>query len=192
MKFFRRKYLINQDLQLRYSILFIVIAITGNICSVVLFNVFALKELDALLWSTHISVRTTAEVLNPLFLTVNIATFLFITALSILSGIWMIRNASGPLFRMSRDIDRIADGDLSTSVLLREKDEFQYVADALNNMATMLRAEFLSITNKYDDISRMLAAVDQSAREGAVSPEACDSIIKNITDLEAQLSNYKT
>lgn len=192
MRFWQRKYLVDRSLQMRYSVLFVIIALAGNICSVVIFNVLALKNLDAVMWSTHIGVRTTAEILNPLFISVNTATFIFIAILLIMSGMWMIRKASGPLYRMSRDIDRIAEGNLSVNVSLREKDAFQNVADSLNEMTVRLRTEFSVIHDKCNDISRSLEDLDQISRDRAVSPEDCDTVMKHITDLEAQLDKFQT
>jgi methyl-accepting chemotaxis protein len=191
MKFMRRKYLIDQGLQMRYSILFIIIALAGNLCSVIVFNSLALKKLDSIMWSTHISVSTTADLLNPFFISVNVATFLFIAVLSIITGIWMIRNTSGPLYRMSKDIRKVAEGDLSTSVSLREKDEFQDVAETLNTMVGQLRSEFVAITGKYTDISKLLAGLESPSRKGEVSPEDYDALLKNISDIESRLNKFQ-
>jgi methyl-accepting chemotaxis protein len=187
----RRKYLIDKGLQMRYSILFVIIALAGNVCSVIVFNSLALKKLDSVIWSTHIGVGTTADLLNPFFISVNVATFLFISVLSIITGIWMIRNASGPLYRMSKDIRIIADGDLSTTVSLREKDEFQDVAESLNTMVGKLRSEFVAITGKYTDISRLLAGLETPSKKGEVSPTDCDAILNNISELESRLSKFQ-
>ena len=191
MKFFRRKYLINQGVQMRYSILFVIIALAGNVCSLVLFNSLALKKLDSIMWSTHISVSTTADLLNPLFISVNVATFIFIAVLSIITGIWMIRNASGPLYRMSKDIRKIAEGDLSTTVSLRGKDEFQDVAETLNTMAGKLKSKFASIADEYTEISRLLAGLETPVRNGEVSPKDYDVLVGKISDIQSRVNNFK-
>lgn len=191
MNFLRRKYLVNQGLQMRYSILFAVIALAGNVCSVIAFNSLALKKLDSIMWSTHIGVRTTADLLSPFFISVNVATFLFMAVLSLITGIWMIRNTSGPLYRMARDIRKITAGDLSTTVSLREKDEFQDVAETLNTMAGKLRSEFASISDEYKDISELLAGLETPVRKGDVSPKDYDLLIEKISDIHSRLTTFK-
>ena len=104
MKFRRRKYVINSGLQMRFSFLFIVVALLGNILAVGAFNMFSLKKLDAARWSTHLNIDSTGELLYPVFLYVNIGAFLFITMLFIIVGAWMLRKTTGPLIRMSKDI----------------------------------------------------------------------------------------
>jgi methyl-accepting chemotaxis protein len=191
MKFRRRKYLINAGMQIRYSILFVIIAVLGNICAVAVFNILASKKLDSVIWSTHISVASTDQLIGPLFIYVNAATFAFITILLILSGIWMIRNSSGPLFRMSKDINKIAEGDLSTNISLREKDEFQDVAIDLNQMTEKLREDFSLTKENCLNISKSLGTLKTLLAAGKISEGNYDNVLENINDLKSGLNRFQ-
>ena len=191
MKFRRRKYLINAGMQIRYSVLFVIIAVLGNICAVAAFNTLASKKLDSVIWSTHINVESTDQLIGPLFIYVNAATFAFITILLILTGIWMIRNASGPLNRMSKDISRIAEGDLSTNISLREKDEFQDVAIDLKNMAEKLRADFSSTKDNCLNISTSLGTLKTLLDAGKISEGSYDTVLENINNLKSGLNKFQ-
>jgi methyl-accepting chemotaxis protein len=191
MKFRRRKYLINAGMQIRYSILFVIIAVLGNICAVAVFNILASKKLDSVIWSTHISVESTDQLIGPLFIYVNAATFAFITILLIISGIWMIRNSSGPLFRMSKDINKIAEGDLSTNIYLREKDEFQDVAIDLNHMTEKLREAFSSTKENCLNISKSLGTLKTLLAAGKISEGNYDNVLENINNLRSSLNKFQ-
>ncbi len=191
MKFRRRKYLISASLQVRYSVLFVIIAILGNICAVTIFNILASKKLDSVIWSTHISVESTDQLIGPLFIYVNAATFAFITVLLILSGIWMIRNSSGPLYRMERDINKIAEGDLSTNISLREKDEFQDVAIDLSHMTEKLRADFSSTKENCLNISKSLGTLKTLLAAGKISEGNYDNVLENINNLKSGLNRFQ-
>lgn len=191
MKFRRRKYLINTSMQIRYSVLFVFIAILGNICAVALFNTLASKKLDSIIWSTHINVESTDQLIGPLFIYVNAAIFAFITILLILSGIWMIRNSSGPLYRMAKDINKIAEGDLSTNISLRGKDEFQDVAIDLNHMTEKLRTDFSSIKENCLNISKSLGRLKTSIDAGKVPDSNYDTVLENINDLKSGLNKFQ-
>jgi len=191
MKFRRRKYLINAGMQIRYSVLFVIIAILGNICAVAIFNILASKKLDSVIWSTHINVESTGQLIGPLFIYVNTATFAFITILLILSGIWMIRNSSGPLYRMARDINKIAEGDLSTNISLREKDEFQDVAIDLNHMTEKLRADFSSTKENCLNISKSLGTLKTLLAAGKISEGIYDNVLENINNLRSGLNKFQ-
>ncbi len=191
MKFRRRKYLISASLQIRYSVLFVIIAVLGNFCAVAVFNTLASKKLESVIWSTHISIKSTDQLIAPLFIYVNAATFAFITILLIISGIWMIRNSSGPLYRMSRDINKIAEGDLSINISLREKDEFQDVAIDLNHMTEKLRTDFSSIKENCLNISQSLGRLKTSLDDGKVSEGNYDNVLENINDLKSGLNKFQ-
>jgi len=171
--------------------MFVIIAILGNICAVAVFNFLASKKLDSVIWSTHISVGSTDQLIGPLFIYVNAATFAFITILLILSGIWMIRNSSGPLYRMARDINKIAEGDLTTNISLRGKDEFQDVAIDLSHMIDKLRADFSSTKENCLNISKSLGTLKKLLETGKISKGSYDTVLENINNLKADLNKFQ-
>ena len=190
MKYRRRNYMINSGLQMRYSFLFIIAALLGNICAVGAFNMLSLKKLEAARWSTHLNVESTGELLYPVFLYVNIGAFLFITLLFIIAGIWMLRKTTGPLIRMSKDISRVTEGDLSSQIVLRQKDEFKDVADELNIMTEKLRGRFINIKDKYESISQSVAMLEK----GSGDKEAATTynlILKDIEGLETEINKFR-
>ncbi len=191
MKFRRRKYVINSGLQMRFSFLFIIVALLGNVLAVGLFNILSLKKLEAARWSTHLSVESTGELLYPVFLYVNIGAFLFITLLFIIIGAWMLRKTTGPLIRMSKDINRIAEGDLSSQIVLRQKDEFKDVADELNIMTEKLRERFINIKDKYESITQSVAILEKGHGDKEATVTTCNSILKNIEGLEAETNKFR-
>ena len=191
MKYRRRNYMINSGLQMRYSFLFIIVALLGNICAVGAFNLLSLKKLEATRWSTHLNVESTGELLYPVFLYINIGAFLFISLLFILIGAWMLRKTTGPLIRMSKDISRVTEGDLSSQIVLRQKDEFKDVADELNVMTENLKGRFINIKDKYESISRSVAMLEKDTGERDAASTAYSSILKNIEGLEEEINKFR-
>ena len=149
----RRKYIIDARFQMRFTLLFILISIAGNILAVTAFNTFAMKQLDAVLWSTHIGFESTDELLRPIFLYVNGAGIIFISLMMLAAGYVMMKKTSGPLFRMSRDLEKITDGDLSARITLRKQDELRDIADDLNRMTEKLQEHFASLKKDYDQVA---------------------------------------
>ncbi len=191
MIFRRRKYLVSSNFQLKFILTFLIISLLSSIAAVVVFNVLAMKELEAQIWSVHISAQSTGDILKPLFIKVNIISLICISALLVVIAFLVIRKTAGPLYRMSNDIRRIADGDLSAGVSLREKDEFKDVADTLNSMTQYLRTEFSSMSEKYNDISLLLGNLSKPSGEGHVSPKDYDAVMKNIADIESKVNKFQ-
>ena len=191
MMFLRRKYLVSSEFQLKFILTFLIISLLGSVAAAVVFNVVAMSELEAHIWSVHISAQSTGDILKQLFIKVNVISLLCISALLAVIAFLVIRKTAGALHRMSYDIRRIAGGDLSAGVSLRAKDDFRDVADTLNSMTQNLRAEFLSMTETYNDISRQLRSLEKSSGEGQVSPGDYDAVMENIANLESRVNKFQ-
>ncbi len=191
MKFKRRRYIVDAGLQMRFTLLFVLVSLLGNVVAVAAFNFFALRKLEPLMWSTHISAKTTGELIGPLFVYVNIINFLFVSVLLIIAGIWMIRMTSGPLYRMSKDIMRVTNGDLSARITLRQKDMLKDIACELNIMVKSIRERFNIISEKYMGISKSIGGLKKEISNTGTSIKDYNSIPKNIESLETEMNSFK-
>ncbi len=191
MKFIRRRYIVDAGLQMQFIISFVLVSLLGSIAAVAAFNFFALRKLKPLIWSTHISAKSTGELIKPVFMYVNIIGFLFVSVLLIIAGIWMIRKVSGPLYRMSKDIIRVANGDLSTSITLRQKDKLKDVAYELNIMIKSIREKFNIISEKYRGISKSIGGLKKEISNTGTSIKDYNLILKNIEGLQTEINSFK-
>ena len=191
MMFRRRKFIVNAGLQMKITFIFVIIALAGSIAAAVAFNYFAMKELETLMWSTHISLKDTGEIIRPLFIYVNIFDFLFVSVLLGIALVWMMKKTTGPLFRMSKDITKVADGDLSVILALRQKDEFQDTANELNNMITSMRDRYKNIDEKHSDVSQSIETLKKEMENPEILVKNCDSAIKSVEDLEKELKSFE-
>ncbi|MEW6599612.1 MAG: methyl-accepting chemotaxis protein [Nitrospirota bacterium] len=187
MKLNRRRYINDAGVQIRYALLFVLISLISNVIAVTVFNSMALKRLDALMWSTHIGVSSTDEVIRPVFIFVNAVNFIVVALMLVLTGFLMMKKTSGPLIRMTRDIRKISDGDLTFQIALRQKDDFKDVADELNRMTDSLREYFTELKNRYEGIAGPMRMLGKEAGAKVDSASACDSVIRDIEVLESEL-----
>ena len=189
MKIRRRKYFINARLQMRFAVFFLIISLVGNIAAVAAFNMLAMDKIDALLWSSHIDITSTNELVGPLFIQVNLINLAFVTVLLLLTGTWMMKRTTGPIYRMSQDIKTFTEGDLTSRIILRNKDEFADVAGELNNMAESLRERFAGIRDRYSSISESTGALIKGDGNKEEALRNCDLILKSIEELETEISS---
>jgi methyl-accepting chemotaxis protein len=143
------------------------------------------------MWSTHINIKDTGEIIKPLFIYVNIFDFLFVAILLIVASMWMMKKTTGPLFRMSKDITKVADGDLSVILTLRQKDEFQDTAQELNTMITSMRDRYKNIDEKHSDVSQSIETLKKEMENPEIVVKNCDSAIKSVEDLEKELKSFE-
>lgn len=191
MGYKRRGYIIHKGLQMKITLSFVVISLLGSIIATGAFNFFALSQLEALMWSSHINVHDTGEIIRPLFIYINVFNFVFVSLLLTGAIIWMLRLKSGPIYRMMKDIMKIADGDLSSKITLRKKDEFQSVANELNRMAESLRERFTVLNDAYAGISASIGEIKRKTGVEEITAEEYDLILKDVARCEGELSKYK-
>lgn len=191
MKFRRRTYINDAKMQMKFVIVFVTICLLGSILTSAVFNYLALKELEALMWSTHISIKTTDELLRPLFINITIINFLLIAAFLLITGIWMIRKTTGPLYRMLKDLQKVAAGGLSTDITLRQKDELKDIAYALNTMVKGIKDRFADINKKYADVSLSVKELKRDRGDKEASMKDCTSLLGKIEGLETEISRFK-
>lgn len=191
MKFRRRKYINDTKLQMKFVGSFVIVCLFSSILTSAIFNYLALKKFEALLWSTHISLRSTDELVRPLFMSINIINFLLVAAFLIITGIWLTRKITGPLYSMLKDIRQVATGDLSTRITLNAKDELKDIAHELNTMIKSIKDRFTVITEKYTDISKSLKVFKGDTGDMGASTIDYKSVLIKIETLETEINRFK-
>ncbi len=187
MIFKRRKYIVDKRFQGKFILFFVIISSFISIVATVVFNHIALKRLESIMWSAHISVKTTDEVIGSLFIYVNIIAFLVVSFLLILTGIWMVRKTSGFLYMISKNIMRVANGDLSVSIDLGQKDEFNDVVSSLNDMIKKLRERFFNIKQQYGEISAYIRDIERIYAKDTPEREYLQKVLKRLETLRENL-----
>lgn len=187
MIFKRRKYIVDKRFQRKFILFFVIISSISSIIATVVFNHIALKRLESIMWSAHISVKTTDEVIGSLFIYVNIIAFLVVSFLLILTGIWMVRKTSDFLYVISKNIMRVANGDLSVSIDFRQKDEFNDVVSSLNDMIKKLRERFFNIKQQYGEISAYIRDIERTYAKDTPERKALQNVLKKLETLRENL-----
>ncbi len=184
MKYNRRRYLIRTGFQWRFVLGFIAVALMGNLAATLAFNSLAINRLEELRWSVFMSDKSTGEALLHLFLYVNLSNVLFVSALLVITGAWMLRKMNGPIYRITEGLRLIKDGDFSSHIILRQKDEFRDVAEALNEMADRTRDRFSRFQAEYEGVSQALAGLETVQGRESPAKESGNRVISMIKQLK--------
>jgi methyl-accepting chemotaxis protein len=172
----RKIYFIKKDFQSRFILRFAAVATVWSAASVLLFFYLANKKLEEIRYSSHIDIATTSELLLPVTigsLAVSLLIFAGILGYAIHT---LLHKLSGPLGQLRRDIARIEGGDLTSDIILREKDEFQDLAADLEEMRKELRARIARIKEQQAALSAAAAELGRSVQEGNASPQQAVSL----------------
>jgi methyl-accepting chemotaxis protein len=187
VKYRRRRYIVSSGFQWRFVLGFVAVALMGSVVATALFNSFALKRLEELRWSAFVAVQSTGEVLKPLFIYANLFSLLFVAVLLVITGVLMMRKVNGPLYRIAQDLKMIGEGNLSSAIILRKRDEFRDVAVALNEMLETLRGRFSELRVRYEEISHHLLELEMAQARGIPTEHQGEKVIAMIQELHKQI-----
>jgi methyl-accepting chemotaxis protein len=191
MRYRRRKYIVSSGFQWRFVLGFVAVALAGSGAATVLFNLLAQRRLEELRWSAFVPVQSTGEVLKPLFMYVNLFSLIFVAVLLVITGALMLRRVSGPVYRISKDLKSIGEGNFSSGIILRRHDEFRDVAEALNEMLDRLRERFSESRAKYEQISQELLELELAHARGIPLEEKTEKILGMIQEMRQQISTTR-
>jgi len=123
------------------------------------------------------------------------STYLYITTLLfIIIGISIIsllysHRVAGPLYRLGVFARKVASGDLTEAVTLRQKDAIYPIADDLNGINAMYKEIIEQLETKTKEVKEMSSMADQSA--GIAERDMIEKISKGVYEMNGILSRIK-
>ncbi len=122
-----RSHLVNHELRLRLVLDDMAFALVASLGAIGILYWLANREIGDSLWSAHLSIKETRELLNKGVVVAGVVTFFAV----LLFGFWSMLDAhriAGPMHRLKLLLDDIAGGILTHEIRFRKRDEFQDVA----------------------------------------------------------------
>jgi len=187
---YRKIYFIKKDFQSRFILRFVAIASVWAAATVLLFAYLAEKRLEEIRYSTHITIKTTSELLMPSTISAHVVSLLIFAGILAYTMRSLWHNLSVPLFTIKKDIERIADGDLTSEVVLREHDEFQDLAVDLNTMRSKLREKIVRIKEHQRSVSAAAAEINKSIFKGTPSLSHAASLQSAVEQMKGDVHAF--
>lgn len=185
----RRKYFINRRAQGRFILQFVAASALGGGIAVIVFNYFAFKKLDSVLYGMRMPSASTGSLLMEELVISNIFVGLFILAVFAVTARSIFRRLSGPLEKLGQDIARIGQGDLNVTVHLRKNDDFQELATDLNGMVEMFRQRFGRCRETSQEIEKLLSQANL-ASEGGNPQDAIREVRGKLDQLNKEVKSF--
>lgn len=182
----RRNFLTKKGFQTRFIMNFVFVTMAAGLGAGAVFNVIARRKLEQMMYSLHLTARSTGEVILPELL----YTMLFMSVI-VLFVTWIVvrqlfRGINGPLTRLRHDIADMADGDLAFDITLRRNDEFIDVAEDFNTMASKLRERFRLVSRAAKSVSETVADMEKGANAASTG-----DLAKRIAELKGAVGAFK-
>jgi len=93
---------------------------------------------------------------------------------------------AGPLVRLTRDAEKVEQGDLGVIVRFRDSDVTTPMADAMNTLTTAYRDRIVALRSETE---RLLSLAEQASRgvEGDMGPDDLQEIVDQMADTMEEL-----
>ncbi|MDO9289645.1 MAG: methyl-accepting chemotaxis protein [Thermodesulfovibrionales bacterium] len=169
---------------------FIVITAIGGIVATILFYVITNRRLEEVIYTFHLP-SSLDEFLLPYVITANLAGLLIVMIALILAMKSTFWKVAGPLFRVSQDIQKLIDGDLTVNIRLRKDDEFKDIAEDFDLMGKSMRDKFLKIKDRFAELSATAADMGIYHDDRELFKQKNDLLKKNIEELREGLDAFK-
>ncbi|HLK57417.1 MAG TPA: methyl-accepting chemotaxis protein [Chthonomonadaceae bacterium] len=150
-----RSHFIHQGLRLRLVLDDTLFALIAALVAIGLLYFLSNREIGDNLYSAHFSIKETKELLTNGVKIAGIVTFVAV----LLFGIWSVVDAhriAGPMHRLQRLLNEMADGNLNHEIRFRRRDEFQEMAQAADRLVDTYVERLARVRQEADAIRQAL------------------------------------
>ncbi|HLK15670.1 MAG TPA: methyl-accepting chemotaxis protein [Fimbriimonadaceae bacterium] len=171
-----KSHLVNHELRLRLVIDDMLFALVAALAAIGILYWLSNREIGDSLWSAHLSIKETKELLDNGIKVAGLVTFVAV----LIFGFWSMLDAhriAGPAHRLKLLLDDIAAGNLTHEIQFRKRDEFQELAASADALVESYQFRVQRL--------QTLAGSIEAAAGG--DPE----LAKLAAELKAELADFK-
>jgi methyl-accepting chemotaxis protein len=173
----RKNYYIKKKFQRDFILKFLILVISGVLIFGAIIYFMSGRALTTTFDNSRLAIRSTSDYILPSVLFSSIAVMIITGFAAVIMTLFVSHKIAGPLYRIGKDIDEFASGNLHVRFILRGGDEIKELAGKLDEMAVSLRS-------KVAAIDAALGGLESSS--GDASPETR----KNIQNLREAISKF--
>jgi len=148
----RRNYFIKQKFQRDFMLKFFIVIIIGVIISGAIIYSMSKSTVTTSFEKSRLRVKSTADFIMPAVLLSSVAVILFAGLATIIITLFTSHRIAGPLYRMEKDMEQVASGDLTVRIRLRHTDEIKALAVSMDVMVQSLRAHIQAISKAVTEL----------------------------------------
>jgi len=180
----RRKYFLPRSPQPKLLLgiaflILILVAIAGG-----LFYVLANKELSIEYYKAHSTLRYVMQNLLPWLLVVNLLAIL----VTLFLAIFYTHKIAGPVYRMQKDLRKIAQGKLTLQIKTRKKDQLKELESEINRMTNEFKQNLQRVKEGFSKLDTHLRRLEESTRARRPSDPEVLQILEEIKSCQGEIS----
>lgn len=153
----RKHYLSNLSFQAHLTMYFVVLLVIGELLAGTVFYFLANRDLAVNFYRAHSKMRSLWEVLLPSVVITMAVTVVVIATASALLLLWYSNRIAGPLSRIVKTTQAMAEGDFREEIKIRSEDQIVTLAEALNRHGDHLGEQVRELSGILSDLDGVAA-----------------------------------
>ena len=148
----RRNYFINRPFQAKFILKFCFLVVIGSVVSGGIVYLMSKSTVTTSFENSRLVIKSTADFVLPAVLLAG-SVVLVITGLGAIAvTLFTSHRLAGPLYRLEKDVEEVARGNLKKRFQLRKTDEIKPLAVSLQKMTDILRKNVEMIKKDVDGL----------------------------------------
>ncbi len=132
------------------------VVIVSSLVSVFILYFYSRQEISSSFYTAHIQIRRVSDLLIPVM-----AAGAFVSLLSgIVLALFLPQKLAGPIYRVQKSLELIADGNLTEHVVLRKNDTLMDLAASVNETTAGLRDKINDIKAIQRELDRVIISLE--------------------------------
>ena len=148
----RRNYYIDREFQTLFVLKFCSLVVMGAVISGLMVYMMSRATVTTIFENSRLTIKSTADFILPAVLLSGAVVIALIGLAAIIMTIFVSHKIAGPLYRLDKDVQEVASGNLNMVFRLRAGDEIKPLVTSLNNMVGALHSGISEAKKNFDDI----------------------------------------
>ncbi len=154
----RRNYYIDKNFQTKFIIKFCMLVLLGSMIVLAVVYWLARHSTTVAIVDGRVGVHASAEYLLPLLVQTFFVELIVVCVATVGMTMFISHQIAGPLFRLKVMLSGLGEGDVATSMHLRQGDQLQEVAKSYNDAINKLnyKIKMLKDAKSLEEVKREL------------------------------------
>lgn len=187
----RKNYFIDKKFQGAFILKFCLLMGLGLLVSAVGLYLFSKSSVTTSFVNSRLSIVSTADYIRPALIWSGFLVFFAVVAIAATVFMYITHRISGALFSIERNLENIAEGDLSSQSRLRSTDQLQKMSESVTRISETLKEKLsqakLEAVGIEKEAEKLLSDTGNNDINSKIKPIA--DMLKN---LRAKLDYFQT
>ena len=180
----RRNYFIDREFQTRFILKFCGLIAAASALTGVLIYLFNRHTNTVAFENLKVVVKSTSDFILPIMLEILLIVTVVVGVGTIMVTLFASHKISGPLYKMTLELEKMKRKDLTSRVRIRSTDQLQQAAGEVESLRMCLNESISSLKKEWTAIRQ---ALDDAGNEALAK-----KISVHVSKIEEELTNYKS